>query len=347
MTAHSPQPALRWGILATGGIAAAFAADLRTAGLDLVAVGSRSQESADAFAARFDIARAHGSYEALAADPEVDIIYVATPHPMHHDDARLALEHGKHVLVEKAFTLNRAEAQDLADLGREKGLLVMEAMWTRYLPHMVRIREIIAAGTLGEIRAVSADHTQSLPTDPAHRLNALELGGGALLDLGIYPLQLAQLVFGPATAHTAEGVIGATGVEESVVVTATHDRRTGDPAAAAGTAAAIDSLAISRVAASMRVGLPNRAAISGPGGFIEFGPRMHAPQSLTVHNSDGTEVIDTPFDGTGLRFEAREAMRCIRAGLLESPGMPWHETLALAHTMDAIRATLGVTYDID
>ena len=187
MTGRSPQPALRWGILATGFIADTFATDLRDAGLDLVAVGSRSQESADVFAARYGIARAHGSYDALVADPEVDIVYVATPHPMHHADARLALEHGKHVLIEKAFTVNRAEAQELADLGREKGLLVMEAMWTRYLPHMARIREIIAAGTLGEIRAVSADHTQLLPSDPAHRLNALELGGGALLDLGHLP----------------------------------------------------------------------------------------------------------------------------------------------------------------
>src|SRR6478735_4525036 len=146
MTGHSPRPALRWGILATGGIADAFASDLRTAGLDLVAVGSRSQESADAFAARFDIAHAHSSYESLAADPDVDIIYIAPPHPAHHENARLALDRGKHVLVEKAFTLNRGESEDLQRLAAERGLLAMEAMWTRYLPHMIRIREIIAAG---------------------------------------------------------------------------------------------------------------------------------------------------------------------------------------------------------
>src|SRR5690606_16083607 len=138
---------LRWGILATGGIAHSFASDLRTAGLDLVAVGSRSQASADAFAAEFSIPRAHASYEALVADPDVDIIYVSTPHPMHHAGAKLALEAGKHVLVEKSFTLNRAEAEDLQRIATERGLLAMEAMWTRYLPHMVRIREIIAEGT--------------------------------------------------------------------------------------------------------------------------------------------------------------------------------------------------------
>src|SRR5690606_4321930 len=133
-----PMTGLRWGILATGGIAHAFASDLRTAGLDLVAVGSRSQQSADAFAAEFDIPRAHASYEALVTDPDVDIIYVSTPHPMHKDGARLALEHGKHVLVEKPFTVNRAEAEALQQLAAGRGLLAMEAMWSRYLPHMVR-----------------------------------------------------------------------------------------------------------------------------------------------------------------------------------------------------------------
>lgn len=204
---------LRWGILATGGIATSFASDLRTAGLDLVAVGSRSQGSADAFAAKFDIPHAHGSYEALVTDPDVDIIYVSTPHPMHHAGAKLALENGKHVLVEKSFTLNRAEAEDLQRIAAERGLLAMEAMWTRYLPHMVRIREIIAEGTLGEIRAVSADHTQLITADPTHRLNALELGGGALLDLGIYPISFIWDILGAPTSIQATARLMETGVE--------------------------------------------------------------------------------------------------------------------------------------
>ena len=154
---------IRWGILATGGIAHAFTADLRTAGLDVAAVGSRRSEAARAFAEQYDIPHAHGSYDELVADPDVDIVYVASPHSHHLEHATLALEAGKHVLIEKAVTLDADEARALRDLAAARGLLVMEAMWTRYLPHMVRIREIVAAGTLGEVRIVSADHTQRLP----------------------------------------------------------------------------------------------------------------------------------------------------------------------------------------
>src|SRR6478735_4418122 len=160
----------RWGILGPGGIARAFTGDLRTAGLDVAAVGSRRRETAEAFAAEFGIPHAHGSYEELVADPDVDIVYIATPHPMHAANALLALEAGKHVLVEKAFTVNAAEAAAVRDAAADRGLLAMEAMWTRYLPHMVRIRELVASGALGEIRALSADHTQRISSDPAHRL---------------------------------------------------------------------------------------------------------------------------------------------------------------------------------
>jgi len=216
---------LRWGILATGGIAHAFARDLRTAGLDLRAVGSRRLEGARAFAEEFDVARVHGSYEALAADDEIDIVYIATPHPMHAENALLLLEHGKHVLIEKPFTLNADQAIAVRDLARAKGLLAMEAMWTRYLPHMIRIREIIESGTLGEIRAVFADHTQRISDDPAHRLNALELGGGALLDLGIYPVSFAWDMLGAPTSITATARLGGTGADTEVATIFTHASR--------------------------------------------------------------------------------------------------------------------------
>jgi len=340
MTGHSSQPALRWGILATGGIAAAFAADLRTAGLDLVAVGSRSQESADAFAARFGIARAHGSYEALVADPEVDIVYVATPHPMHHADARLALEHGKHVLVEKAFTLNGAEAQDLADLGREKGLLVMEAMWTRYLPHMIRIREIIAAGTLGEIRAVSADHTQSLPTDPAHRLNALELGGGALLDLGVYPISFVHDVLGAPVTVQATGRLAETGADTEVATIMTH---------AGG--------AVSTTLSSSRAAGADTAVVIGTAARIEIDRVWYAPTTFRVVGPDGTVLEE--YDGRttshgrgggrGMQYQALAAERYIAAaaadgGTPDSDLLPVVESVAIMALLDEIRAQIGVRY---
>ena len=187
---------LRWGILGTGWIARQMTSDLAINGSTVTAVGSRTQEKADAYAAEFGIPPAHGSYEALVADPEVDVIYVATPHPSHVADATLALNAGKHVLLEKPYTINAAEARVVADLASERGLVVLEAMWTRWMPHMIRLREIIAAGTLGDVRTVIVDHNQKLSQDPAHRLQDPALGGGALLDLGIYPVSFAWDVFG-------------------------------------------------------------------------------------------------------------------------------------------------------
>ncbi|WP_314096758.1 Gfo/Idh/MocA family oxidoreductase [Microbacterium foliorum] len=320
---------LRWGILATGGIAGAFASDLRTAGLDLVVVGSRSQESADAFAARFDIARAHPSYEALVADPDVDIIYVSTPHPMHHENARLALEAGKHVLVEKPFTLNHAEAEDLQRLAAERGLLVMEAMWTRYLPHMVRIREIIAAGTLGEIRAVTADHTQLLPSDPAHRLNALELGGGALLDLGIYPISFVWDILGAPTDIRAVGRLIETGADAEVATVMTH---------AGG--------AISTTLSSSRAAGANAATVVGTAARIDIDRVWYVPTTFRVVLPDGTviEEYESEVAGRGMQYQAHAAERLVRDGLLEGDLLPIAESVAIMGTLDEIRSQIGVRY---
>ncbi|GAT75016.1 dehydrogenase [Microbacterium sp. HM58-2] len=321
---------LRWGILATGGIAGAFASDLRTAGLDLVAVGSRSQESADAFARRFDIPRAHASYEALVADPDVDIVYVSTPHPMHHENARLALEAGKHVLVEKPFTLNRAEAEDLRILAAERGLLVMEAMWARYLPHMARIREIVAAGTLGEIRTVSADHTQLLPDDPAHRLNALELGGGALLDLGIYPISFVWDVLGAPTSIRAVGRLIDSGADAEVATVMTHEGG-----------------AISTTLSSSRAAGPNVASIVGTAARIEIDTVWYSPTTFRVILPDGTvaeEFASSEVAGRGMEYQARAAERFVRDGLLDSDVLPIAESVAIMGTLDEIRAQIGVRY---
>ncbi|PCE16001.1 oxidoreductase [Microbacterium sp. SZ1] len=320
---------LRWGILATGGIAGAFASDLRTAGLDLVAVGSRSQESADAFAARFDIAHAHPSYEALVADPDIDIVYVSTPHPMHHENAKLALEAGKHVLVEKAFTLNRQEAEDLQRIAAERGLLAMEAMWTRYLPHMVRIREIIEAGTLGEIRAVTADHTQSLPTDPSHRLNDLELGGGALLDLGIYPISFIWDVLGVPTTVTAVGRLIETGADAEVATIMTHEGG-----------------AISTSLSSSRAAGPNTASIVGTEARIDIDHVWYTPTTFRVILPDGTVTEEYVSDvaGRGMQYQAMAAERLVRDGILEGDVLPIAESVAIMGTLDEIRAQIGVRY---
>ncbi|MGM1016893.1 MAG: Gfo/Idh/MocA family protein [Actinomycetota bacterium] len=320
---------LRWGILATGGIAAAFASDLRTAGLDLVAVGSRSQESADRFAAQFDIPHAHGSYEALVSDPDVDIIYVSTPHPMHHEGARLALEHDKHVLVEKAFTVNRGEAEDLQRLAAERGLVVTEAMWTRYLPHMVRIRELIAEGALGEIRVVTADHTQLLPSDPAHRLNDLALGGGALLDLGIYPISFIWDILGaPETVHAAAR-LGDTGADTEVATVMTH---------ASG--------AVSTSISSSRAAGPNTAAIVGTTARIEIDRVWYAKTSFRLVTPDGTvlEEFHSDYEGRGMQYEAMGAERLAQNGILVGDLITIADTVGIMGTLDEIRAQIGVRY---
>ncbi|MFF3029320.1 Gfo/Idh/MocA family protein [Microbacterium sp. NPDC057944] len=325
---------LRWGILATGGIAGAFASDLRSAGLDLVAVGSRSQESADAFAAAHGIApeHTHPTYEALVADPDVDIVYVSTPHPMHHDNARLALEAGKHVLVEKAFTVNRAEAESLQRLGAERGLLVMEAMWTRYLPQMVRMRELIASGALGEIRTVSASHTQYLPSDPAHRLNALELGGGALLDLSIYPISFIWDVLGAPTSIQAAGRLVETGADAEVATVMVHEG-----------GAVSTSFSSSRAAGS------NTASILGTRARIEIQPAWSSASTLRLIAPDGTVLEEiggppAPDAPRGMEHEAHAAERLVRDGLLEGDILPIAQTVAIMGTLDEIRAQIGVTY---
>ncbi|MGL3151038.1 Gfo/Idh/MocA family protein [Microbacterium sp. A82] len=322
---------LRWGILATGGIAHSFASDLRTAGLDLVAVGSRSQASADKFAAEFSIPRAHASYEALVADPDVDIIYVSTPHPMHHAGAKLALEAGKHVLVEKSFTLNRAEAEDLQRIATEHGLLAMEAMWTRYLPHMVRIREIIAEGTLGEIRAVTADHTQLLPSDPTHRLNALELGGGALLDLGIYPVSFIWDILGAPTSIKAVARLVETGADAEVATLMTHEGG-----------------AVSTSISSSRAAGANVATIVGTQARIEIDRVWYCPTSFRVIGPDGSvlESYESEIDGRGMQYQAFAAEGAVAAG--DTAGallpLPLAESVAIMGTLDEIRAQIGVRY---
>ena len=192
---------IRWGILGTGKIASRFANDLRQLGdAEVVAVGSRSQSGAEAFAERFGIAQRHGSYAELADDPEVDVVYVATPHPAHYEDAMLAIRAGKSVLVEKPFTLNAAQARDLVAAARASGVFLMEAMWTRLLPTVVEIRELLSAGVLGDVRTVTADLGIRFPKDPESRIFAANLGGGALLDLGVYPVSFASMVLGTPTA---------------------------------------------------------------------------------------------------------------------------------------------------
>lgn len=319
----------RWGILGPGGIARAFTSDLRTAGLDVAAVGSRRRETAEAFAADFGIPHAHGSYEELVADPDVDIVYIATPHPMHAANALLALEAGKHVLVEKAFTLNAAEAAAVRDAAAERGLLAMEAMWTRYLPHMVRIRELVESGALGEIRAVTADHTQLLPSDATHRINALELGGGALLDLGIYPVSFAWDILGEPLSIAAAARIGDAGSDTEVATIMTH-----------ASGALSTSLSASRGAG------PNTATIIGTEARIDIDSVWYSATSFRLVGPDGAvrEVFRSDIEGRGMQYQALAAERYLADGRTDSDVLPIDESVAIMATLDEIRDLVGVRY---
>ena len=312
---------IRWGIVGTGGISSTFAADLAHTGSGTaVAVGSRRAASAEAFGERFGIPNRHVSYEALVADPEVDAVYVGTPHPMHHEDAMLALRAGKHALVEKPFTMNAAEAEELVAEARERGLFLMEAMWARFLPHMREIRGLLADGALGEIVTVHADHSQWFVEDRSHRLFAPELGGGALLDLGIYPVSFASMVLGEPDRVLAIADPAFTGVDAQTSILLGH---------ASGAHAVLNC--------TLRALGPTRAAIVGTEARIEIDGAFYQPAAFTLIPREGEprRRCDPPAEG-GLRHEADEVARCVEAGLLESPLMPLDETVAIMRTMDAV-----------
>jgi predicted dehydrogenase len=320
---------LRWGILGTGWIAEQFVSDILASGFTVAAVGSRSDDSAAAFAEKFGIATAHGSYEALVADPGVDIVYVATPHPMHAENSTLAVNGGKHVLVEKPFTLNADEAEKLVDLAAEKNIVVLEAMWTRWLPHMVRLREILAAGTIGDVRTVIADHNQKLPSDPKHRINNPDLGGGALLDLGIYPVSFAWDVLGEPTTVNAISSATATGVDRQTAILLGY---------ADGQQAVLHT--------ALDTAGPNTAAVIGTEGWIAIKGTFYVPTSFTVYDSAGTvvEEFDIAVAERGMQFQAWEAERLVAAGATAGDVLPPSQSVAIMRTLDEVRRQIGLAY---
>lgn len=321
---------LRWGILGTGWICGQMTSDLILTGHAVIAVGSRSQQAADAFAAAHGIPTAHPSYEALVADPEVDVIYIGTPHPFHAANAVLALEAGKHVLLEKPFALNRAEAQQIVDLAAEKKLVVLEAMWTRWLPHMLRIRELLAAGALGELRSLIADHDQKLPSDVKHRIQNPELGGGALLDLGIYPVSFAWDVFGePSSVYALSSPTPVTGVDQNDAIVLGYP---------SGAKAVINTV--------LDAAGPNTAVLVGTGARIEIDPVWYNPASFSLIAPDGTllERFEQEVPGRGMQFQADELERLVAAGELEGTILPSSETVAIMGTLDEVRRQIGLRY---
>lgn len=346
---------IRWGILGTGGIARAFAHALRdTPDARLVAVGSRTLASARAFADGLEDALEDGpaggladasardtagdagvaacpSYEALVAMPEVDMVYVATPHTMHARNALLALRAGKPVLCEKPFAMNLREAEAVVALARSRGLFLMEAMWTRFMPALAEVRRIVDAGEIGEVALVQADFGFAATRDPGHRVNRRELGGGALLDLGIYPLSIAMALLGPVESVRAGASMGPTGVDLSTGFTMLHRGGT-----------------VSVSTCSLRARTPCELTISGELGSIRMESMFHVAHAISVTAADGsTRRIATPYLGNGYVHEAMAAGDALRAGLLEHPLMTHAETLAGMRVLDEIRAQIGLRYEAD
>ncbi|QKV96376.1 Gfo/Idh/MocA family oxidoreductase [Streptomyces sp. NA02950] len=320
-------PRLNWGVVAPGGIASSFADAVHTyTAQRIVAVASRTIERARAFASRFDVPNAYGSYDELLRDPRVDVVYVASPHSAHFIHALRAIEAGRHVLVEKAFTRNAEEAEQLIAAARQRGVFLMEAMWTRFLPHIDVVRQVLDSGVLGEVRTIVADHGQYMVPDAAHRLYAPELAGGALLDLGVYPVSFASMVLGEFATVSVVGTSAFTGVDGQVSVVVTNDT---------GAHAMLNTTLFART--------PTTASISGTLARLELDGDFYAPTSVRLIGRENT-VLDvfTParLHG-GLCFEAAEVARCVSEGRPESDLMPLDETLRIMRTLDEIRRTVG------
>ncbi|MGW0463952.1 Gfo/Idh/MocA family protein [Streptomyces sp. NPDC003027] len=325
---------VRWGVLATGGIAERFTTDLLAMEeAEVVAVASRTEASARAFADRFGIARAYGSWAGLAADPDVDVVYVATPHHAHRAAAGLALEAGKAVLCEKAFTLHAGEAEELVRLSRDRGLFLMEAMWMYCNPLIRRMRELVADGAIGEIRTVQADFGLAGPFAPDHRLRDPAVGGGALLDLGVYPVSFAHLLLGEPDSVQAHALLSPEGVDLNTAMLLGWS----------------DSGASALLSCSIVADTPVTASVTGTRGRIDLPRGFFHPERFTLHR-DGRDPEEYVVEGHGpaerhsFRYEAAEVMRCLRAGETESPLVPLDGSVAVMRTLDAVRDRVGVRY---
>lgn len=324
---------IRWGILGTGNIAHQFAEGLKSAeGAALCAVGSRSAETAERFGDVFAIPRRHGCYEALAADPELDVVYIATPHPMHKENTMLCLDGGKAVLCEKPFTINRREAEAVVAHARARGLFLMEAMWTRFLPTLVKTRALIAEGAIGKPLMVRADFGFRAEYNEESRLFAPEMGGGGLLDVGIYPISLAAMIFGVDVEQVASlAVLGPTGVDDQNAVVLRYPD---------------GGLAIT--SSAVRTNTPQDAHILGETGWIHLHtPYWRGTTLSLVQNGKEPETMTLPFTGNGYNYQANAVMACLRAGKTECDIMPLDDSIAIMDILDQARAQWGLKYPME
>ncbi len=323
---------VRWGILATGKIATTFAENLALLPeCEIAAVAGRRQQSADDFAAAHGATTAYGDYASLVADPDVDVVYVATPHALHKEHVLLAFEAGKPVLCEKSLTLTAADAEELVAESRARGLFLMEAMWMRCLPMVRRLQQLVDTGAVGEVRQVRADLGFRVDRPSTDRLLDPALGGGALLDMGVYPLTFAHLFLGEPSHVAATATLAETGIDLDLAIAQSY---------VSGAVAALTS--------SMTAATPRTASIATDLGRIDLDAPFHHPASATWTSAEGeSQPLEEPYVGTGLAHEALEVVRCLRNGEVESPLVPLEDTLAVMRQMDDIRRAVGVRYAAD
>lgn len=322
---------IQWGILGTGSIAEKFAVALSfVTQAKLLAVGSRSLESARVFGRKFDVPKRFGSYERLASDPDVEVVYVATPHTLHAENCLLLLKENKAVLCEKPFTINAREAERVISLAKEKRCFLMEAMWSRFLPSFVKVRKLVRDGVIGDLQMVNAGFGFRASYDPGSRLFDPNLGGGALLDVGIYPVSFASMTLGTPKNIVSSVQLGKTGVDEQGAIVLAYDQ---------------GRLAVLTMA--IRTEIPQDAYIVGTKGRIcLFSPWWRA-ERITLLKGKKEEAIDLSYTGNGLNYEAEEVIKCLRAGKRESEIMPLDETLSVMKTLDQIRAIWGLKYPME
>jgi predicted dehydrogenase len=322
----------KWGIIGTGGIARAFSNDIEFLSDHVIAaVGSRSLENAESFVKSVPNAKAYGSYEELIKDPDIDAIYVATPHPSHKENVIAALNAKKPVLCEKPFAVNASEAKEMVTAAKANDVALMEAMWARFLPHYAKIREIVASGVLGHITTIHADHGQRLADQNIPRLIEPSLAGGALLDLGIYPISLAHMVLGIPQSITSTAVFTDKGVDAQTSMILDY---------VSGAQAILNT--------TMIVQTPCTAVIAGLKGYLEVNRTFYNPTSMRLTLFDGT-VTEYPSDyqGHGLREQAVEFARVVKSGAKESPILRWEDTIAIMEIMDTVRSQIGLKYPFD
>jgi predicted dehydrogenase len=323
---------IRWGILGAGRIAAKVGADIAaSAGSAVIAVGARDLGRARTLANALDAPRAHGSYQDLVEDPNLDVIYVATTHAQHHEHALLALRAGKHVMVEKAFTLTGRQAQEVVDEARSRNLFCMEAMWMRMNPLVRRAVDLVRDGQLGDIVAVNADHGQYFPYDPANRLFDMSAGGGALLDLGVYSAAFGWLFLGAPDTVTSTGSLTPTGADLTAAMQWGYaDGR------------------FAQLSCTSAAATPCVATVMGSDGWLSLGTPFYRPAALVVQRrGEESQIITEPLPGNGFGPEITEVERCVAAGLTESELSPWADTIGIMRVLDGVRAELGVHYPAD